>query len=78
MILRPYAAWVRNTRYDCGSKEGYVQATMELALRDAGLASTVRGVLGVASLGATGGLTIPSAYVLDPGDLALSLGRRGR
>jgi len=30
--------------------------------------------LGVASLGATGGLTIPSAYVLDTGDLALSLG----
>ena len=30
--------------------------------------------LGVASLGATGGLTIPSAYVLDSGDLALSLG----
>jgi len=37
----------RGTRYDCGSKEGYVQATMELALRDAGLASAVRGVLGV-------------------------------
>ncbi|NMM05987.1 YjbH domain-containing protein [Polaromonas sp.] len=30
--------------------------------------------LGVASLGATGGLTIPSAYVLGSGDLALSLG----
>jgi hypothetical protein len=30
--------------------------------------------LGVASLGATGGLTIPSAYVLDSGDLALSAG----
>ncbi|UUZ68388.1 YjbH domain-containing protein [Polaromonas sp. P2-4] len=30
--------------------------------------------LGVASLGATGGLTIPSAYVLDSGDLALSVG----
>lgn len=30
--------------------------------------------LGVASLGATGGLTIPSAYVLDSGDMALSLG----
>ena len=30
--------------------------------------------LGVASLGATGGLTIPSAYVLDSGDLALSMG----
>ena len=30
--------------------------------------------LGVASLGATGGLTIPSAYVLESGDLALSLG----
>ncbi|MEO8015757.1 MAG: hypothetical protein ABI642_16575, partial [Polaromonas sp.] len=30
--------------------------------------------LGVASLGATGGLTIPSAYVLNSGDLALSLG----
>lgn len=29
---------------------------------------------GVASLGATGGLTIPSAYVLESGDLALSLG----
>jgi len=29
---------------------------------------------GVASLGATGGLTIPSAYVLDSGDMALSLG----
>ena len=31
-------------------------------------------VQGVASLGATGGLTIPSAYVLESGDLALSLG----
>ena len=30
--------------------------------------------LGIASPGATGGLTIPSAYVLDSGDLALSLG----
>jgi len=30
--------------------------------------------LGVASLGATGGLTIPSAYVLESGDLALSAG----
>ena len=30
--------------------------------------------LGVASLGATGGLTIPSAYVLGSGDLALSMG----
>jgi hypothetical protein len=30
--------------------------------------------LGVASLGATGGLTIPSAYVLDSGELALSAG----
>ena len=30
--------------------------------------------LGVASVGATGGLTIPSAYVLDSGDMALSLG----
>ncbi len=30
--------------------------------------------LGVASLGATGGLTIPSAYVLESGDLALSVG----
>lgn len=30
--------------------------------------------LGVASLGATGGLTIPSAYVLESGDLALSMG----
>lgn len=30
--------------------------------------------LGVASLGASGGLTIPSAYVLESGDLALSLG----
>lgn len=30
--------------------------------------------LGVASLGATGGLTIPSAYVLGSGDLALSAG----
>ena len=30
--------------------------------------------LGVASLGATGGLTIPSAFVLESGDLALSLG----
>ena len=30
--------------------------------------------LGVASLGATGGLNIPSAYVLDSGDMALSLG----
>ena len=30
--------------------------------------------LGVASIGATGGLTIPSAYVLGSGDLALSFG----
>ncbi|MBG6073834.1 MULTISPECIES: YjbH domain-containing protein [unclassified Polaromonas] len=30
--------------------------------------------LGVASVGATGGLTIPSAYVLEQGDMALSLG----
>ena len=30
--------------------------------------------LGVASLGATGGLTIPSAFVLEPGGMALSLG----
>jgi hypothetical protein len=30
--------------------------------------------LGVASLGATGGLNIPSAYVLNSGDMALSLG----
>ena len=30
--------------------------------------------LGVASLGATGGLTIPSAYVLGSGEMALSLG----
>ena len=30
--------------------------------------------LGVASLGATGGLNIPSAYVLESGDMALSLG----
>jgi hypothetical protein len=30
--------------------------------------------LGVASMGASGGLTIPSAYVLDSGDMALSLG----
>ncbi|UUZ68411.1 hypothetical protein LP416_30450 [Polaromonas sp. P2-4] len=30
--------------------------------------------LGVASLGATDGLTIPSAYVLGSGDLALSMG----
>ena len=30
--------------------------------------------LGVASLGATGGLTIPSAYVLESGDMALSVG----
>ena len=30
--------------------------------------------VGIASLGATGGLTIPSAYVLDSGDMALSVG----
>ena len=30
--------------------------------------------LGIASLGATGGLTIPSAYVLGSGDMALSFG----
>ncbi|MBH2018884.1 MAG: YjbH domain-containing protein [Burkholderiales bacterium] len=30
--------------------------------------------LGVASLGATGGLTIPSAYVLESGDMALNVG----
>jgi len=30
--------------------------------------------MGVASLGATGGLNIPSAYVLESGDMALSLG----
>ena len=32
-------------RYDCGSKEGYVQATIELALRDAGLSAAVRAAL---------------------------------
>ncbi len=38
-------------------------------------AATVRAQgLGVASLGATGGLHIPSAYVLDSGDMALSVG----
>ena len=38
-------------------------------------AATVRAQgLGVASLGATGGLNIPSAYVLDSGDMALSVG----
>ena len=37
------------------------------------LAALAQG-LGVASLGATGGLTIPSAYVLPSGDAALSLG----
>ena len=46
-------------------------ALMGLALLPA--AALAQG-LGVASLGATGGLTIPSAYVLDSGDLALSLG----
>lgn len=30
--------------------------------------------LGVSSLGATGGLTVPSAYVLDSGEMALSVG----
>ena len=30
--------------------------------------------LGISSLGATGGLNIPSAYVLEPGDMALSVG----
>jgi len=37
------------------------------------LAALAQG-LGVASLGATGGLNIPSAYVLQSGDAALSLG----
>ena len=37
------------------------------------VAALAQGV-GIASLGATGGLTIPSAYVLESGDLALSLG----
>jgi UTP--glucose-1-phosphate uridylyltransferase len=40
-----YAYRYNGTRYDCGSKEGYVQATIELALRDAGLASAVRAAL---------------------------------
>ncbi|UUZ68387.1 UTP--glucose-1-phosphate uridylyltransferase GalU [Polaromonas sp. P2-4] len=40
-----YAYRYKGTRHDCGSKEGYVQATIELALRDAGLASAVRGAL---------------------------------
>lgn len=40
-----YAYRYKGTRYDCGSKEGYVQATIELALRDAGLAATVRAAL---------------------------------
>ena len=44
-----FAYRYRGTRYDCGSKEGYVHATMELALRDAGLASTVRGLLSLGS-----------------------------
>ena len=29
-------------RYDCGSREGYIQATIEMAMRDESLAKVVR------------------------------------
>ena len=51
---------------------GTVSAVMGLLLWQASVAQAQG--LGVASLGATGGLTIPSAYVLESGHVALSLG----
>ena len=33
------------TRYDCGSREGYIQATIEMAMRDPSLAHVVRRAL---------------------------------
>jgi hypothetical protein len=49
-------------------------ATTVLGLALCQVAAVQAQGLGVASLGATGGLTIPSAYVLGSGDLALSAG----
>ena len=40
-----YALRYDGQRYDCGSKEGYLQATIALALRDPALAPTVRAAL---------------------------------
>ena len=40
------------TRYDCGSREGYIQATIEMAMRDPSLAHVVRQAL--ASVGSAG------------------------
>ena len=51
---------------------GTVSAVMVLLFWQATVAQAQG--LGVASLGATGGLTIPSAYVLESGHMALSLG----
>ena len=42
------------TRYDCGSREGYIQATIEMAMRDPSLAHVVRQSL--ASLGDAAGV----------------------
>ena len=40
------------TRYDCGSREGYIQANIEMAMRDPSLAQVVRQAL--ASVGSAG------------------------
>ena len=37
------------TRYDCGSREGYIQATFEMAMRDPSLVHVVKNVLGLLS-----------------------------
>ena len=37
------------TRYDCGSREGYIQATLEMAMRDPSLVHVVKNVLGLLS-----------------------------
>ncbi len=38
-----FAYRYKGTRYDCGSKEGYIQATIGMAMRDEGLAAVVQG-----------------------------------
>ena len=37
-----YSLRYTGTRYDCGSKEGFLQATMDLALASPELAASVR------------------------------------
>ena len=44
------------TRYDCGSREGYIQATVEMAMRDSSLVHVVR-----QALASVGGMGLPAA-----------------